>query len=188
MLLDCGFSACVALVQPRPLSLSQLLPHLHQKSTHTPPYTYKHQDKTNSDEQIGHSHHIHPSTDSQRHGCGSVGHQYQGQHEEEEPACNSLVSCHKTERKESSKQPPYESQWGTLGLLYKTVRAGRKTKFGVGRNCACSKGPKSITERCGQAGPCLRLLVSLPLPQRPLKLWCQTLKSAEGSTRFMLQM
>lgn len=62
---------------------------------HTPLYTYKHQDKTNSDEQIGHSHHIHPSTDSQRHGCGSVGHQYQGQHKEEEPSCNSLVSCQK---------------------------------------------------------------------------------------------
>lgn len=75
------------------------------KGAHTPLHTYKHQDKTNSDEQIGHSHHIHPSADSQRHGRGSVGHQYQGQHEEEEPACNSLVSCQKTERKESSKQP-----------------------------------------------------------------------------------
>lgn len=139
------------------------------KAALTPLYTYKHQDKTNSDEQVGHSHHVHPSTDSQRHGCGSVGNQYQGQHEEEEPACNRLVSCQKTERKVFSKQPHYESQRGAFGLLYKTGKAGRKTKFGVGWNCACSKDPKSITERCGQADPCLRLLVSLPLPQSPLK-------------------
>lgn len=103
--------------------------------------TYKHQDKTNSDEQIGHSHHFHPSTDSQRHGCSSVGHHYQGQHEEEESACYSLKSCQEAEGKTSNKKPFHKSQRGTPGLPHKTQKARRKAWFGVGSSCECSKGP-----------------------------------------------
>lgn len=47
--------------------------------------------------------------------------------------------------------------------------------------------PKEPTERRGQAGPCLRSLVPLPLPQSPPKLRFQALKSVEGSTSFVLE-
>lgn len=157
------------------------------KGAHAPLHTYEHQDKTNCDEQVGHSHHIHPSADSQRHGRGSVGHQYQGQHEEEEPACNSLVSCQKPERTEAGKPPHYEPQRGTLGLLHKTGKAGRKTKFGVGRNYACSKGPKSPPKDVVKQVPALDCWCLCPCPRVLRSYRFQALKSVEGSTSFMLE-
>lgn len=78
--------------------------------------------------------------------------------------------------------------WNTPGFLHKTGKSGRKTKFGVGRNYAWFKGPKSISKRCCQAGPCVRLLVSLPRP-RVLQSHDanHNSKSAGGSSSSMLQ-
>lgn len=135
------------------------------KGAHTPLYTYKHENKTNSDEQVGHSHHIHPSTDSQRHGCGSVRHQYQAQHEKEEPACNSLVSCQKTDRKESSKQPHYESQRGPSDSYTRQGRQEERPSLEVAGTMHALKAQRALPKYVVKQVPVLDCWCLCPCPK-----------------------